>query len=90
MRAGRRRGAIRQAPLDGRLTLDRVRDGSVVRVLRIGGGRQLVHRLAALGVVPGATMTVTRNRCPALVSVNGSRLAVGRNAAAAVEVEGCG
>jgi Fe2+ transport system protein FeoA len=55
--------------------------------VRITGGRRLVHRLAALGVVPGAVVTVRRGRGPAIVSLNGTRLAVGRQAAAAIEVE---
>lgn len=60
---------------------------SRVRVLRVLGGRPLVHRLAALGVVPGAELIVVRPRNPALIAIGGARLAVGHSAAQAVEVE---
>jgi Fe2+ transport system protein FeoA len=63
------------------------RDGARVRVVRIHGGRTLVHRLAALGVVPGSLITVARARGPAILRVGAARVVVGRHAAAAVEVE---
>lgn len=58
-----------------------------MRVVRVTGGRRLVQRLAALGIVPGASITVDRNTGPALISVGHTRLAIGRQAAEAVEVE---
>jgi Fe2+ transport system protein FeoA len=58
-----------------------------VRVIGVQGGRRLVHRLAALGIVPGSLITVKRGRGPAILALNGTRLAVGRQAAMAVEVE---
>jgi ferrous iron transport protein A len=90
VRAGRRRRHRRRHHAPGVHTLAAVASGRTVRVVRVGGGRRLVHRLAALGIVPGAKITVTRARGPALVSLNGTRLAVGRQAAAAVEVEETG
>ena len=69
------------------LTLDRVKRGSRVRVLRVRGGSRLIHRLAALGIVPGTLMAVDRERGPAVVSLHGVRVAVGRGAAMAIEVE---
>ncbi len=62
-------------------------DGERVRVVRVHGGRTLVHRLAALGLVPGSVVTVTRSRGPAILRIGGARVVVGRNAAMAVEVE---
>jgi Fe2+ transport system protein FeoA len=87
MRWGRRRRRRHRAhPIGGALTLDRVRNGARVRVVRVRGGRRLVHRLAALGLVPGSLVTVNRARGPAILSVGGTRIAVGHHAALAVEV----
>ncbi|MCB2223113.1 MAG: ferrous iron transport protein A [Actinobacteria bacterium] len=61
--------------------------GARVRVVRVDGGRRLVHRLAALGIVPGACLVVDRSRGPALVEVGHTRVAVDRVVAAAVQVE---
>lgn len=75
---------------DGVLTLDAVGRGGRVRVIRVRGSRGLVHRLAVLGLVPGSILTVTRPRGPAIVTLGGARLAIGRTAARAVEVEEAG
>jgi Fe2+ transport system protein FeoA len=85
-RGRRRRGAAPRAP-EGALTLDAVGSGRRVRVIGVHGNRGLVHRLAALGLVPGCVVTVRRSRGPALLSVGGARIAIGRRAAMAVEVE---
>jgi Fe2+ transport system protein FeoA len=69
------------------LTLDRVRAGDRVRVVSVGGPRRLVHRVAALGLVPGAMVTVTRPRGPAIVSVGGANIAVGHQVTRVIEVE---
>ena len=58
-----------------------------VRVIRVRGGRRLVQRLAALGIVPGVVVKVTRPRGPALIGVGNTRIAIGRGAAQAIEVE---
>jgi Fe2+ transport system protein FeoA len=58
-----------------------------VRVVRVTGGPRLVHRLAAVGVVPGSLLTVVRARGPAVIALDGARVAVGRRAAMAIEVE---
>ena len=79
----RRRG---QYP-DGKTTIATVAPRRTVRVVRVTGGRRLVLRLAALGIVPGASITVDRSSGPALISVGHSRVAIGRQAAWAVEVE---
>ncbi len=72
---------------NGGLTIDAVSPGDRVRVIRVHGGRRLVHRLAALGIVPGSVVTVARPTGPSIISIGGARIAVGRQAAAAVEVE---
>ncbi|NQV08155.1 ferrous iron transport protein A [bacterium] len=71
----------------GPLTLDTAHGGALVRVVHIGGDRRLAHRLAALGLVPGSTVTVTRPRGPAIVAVGAARIAIGRQAARVIEVE---
>jgi len=87
-RAHRRGGSVAPAPAG--LTLDRVRRGGRVRLVRVGGGPRLVHRLAALGMVPGAVVTVTRAHGPAVLALHGTRIAVGRRAARLIEVEEAG
>lgn len=73
---------------DGRgFTLDQATSGAAIRIVRVGGGRRLIHRLAALGIVPGATVTVTRPRGPAIVAVGGATVAIGREAARVIEIE---
>ncbi len=84
MRRGRR---ARSITASGKATLATVRSHRRVRVLRVVGGRRLVQRLAALGIVPGVSVTVDRASGPALVAVGDTRIAVGREAARAVEVE---
>lgn len=86
-RGERRRGGAPHRLASAGLTLDTIGSGRRVRIVRISGGRRLVHRLAALGLVPGAMVTVRRGRGPAIVSLDGIRLAVGRHAAMAIEVE---
>jgi len=68
-------------------TLAEARRQQRVRVTRISGGRRLVHRLAALGIVPGVVVKVTRSRGPALIGIGNTRIAIGRGAARAIEVE---
>lgn len=75
------------ATADGPLTLDHAARSQLVRVVGVSGGRRLVHRLAALGVVPGVVFTVVRPSGPALIMVGGARIAVGHTAAQAIEVE---
>jgi Fe2+ transport system protein FeoA len=71
----------------GVLLLDDATRNSKVRVLRISGGTRLIHRLAALGIVPGAILTVLKSGAPTIVSLGGARIAVGHSASTAVRVE---
>jgi Fe2+ transport system protein FeoA len=70
-----------------RLTLDDAERNARVRVVRVVGRPRLIQRLAALGVVPGATLTVVKPHGPAIVSLGGARIAIGNGAAQSVEIE---
>ena len=70
-----------------RLTLDDAERNTRVRVVRVAGRPRLIQRLAALGVVPGATLTVVKPHGPAIVSLGGARIAIGKGAAQSVEIE---
>jgi Fe2+ transport system protein FeoA len=58
-----------------------------LRVVGVAGGRRLVHRLAGLGVVPGARLSVLRRGGVTVVAIGDGRIALGREAAASVTVE---
>jgi Fe2+ transport system protein FeoA len=83
----RRRSLDGVATANGALTLDAVERNSRVRVLRVTGRPLLMQRLAALGVVPGVAVTVVKAHSPAIVSIGGARIAIGRSAAQSVHVE---
>ena len=70
-----------------RLTLDDAERNTKVRVVRVAGRPRLIQRLAALGVVPGVCLTVVKPHGPAIVSLGGARIAIGRGAAQSVEIE---
>ncbi len=57
-------------------------------IRKLEGGRSVLARLAALGFTPGATVSVIRtsDHGPLLVSLRGSRVALGRGEAASVLV----
>ncbi len=81
------RPAAPVAAPEGALTLAAAKRDSRVRVLRITGRPSLMQRLAALGLVPGVLLTVVKPHGPAIVSLGGARIAIGRSAAQALEVE---
>jgi ferrous iron transport protein B len=62
--------------------------GKKAIIRRLDGGRAILSRLAALGFTPGAAVTVIRNsdHGPLLVSLRGSRVALGRGEAAHIFV----
>ena len=68
-------------------TLATTARNSRVRVLRVSGRPRLMQRLAVLGVVPGVLLTVVKPHGPAIVSLGGARIAIGRGAALSLEVE---
>lgn len=84
-RGHRRRHRCRKGALAG--TLAAARGRSRVRVVRVAGPPRLVQRLAALGIVPGAALTVERGSDPTMVEVGHTRVVVDRDVAAAVVVE---
>ena len=83
----RRRHITSEDVGEGVTTLATVARDSRVRVLRVSGRPRLMMRLATLGVVPGVLLTVIKTHGPAIVSLGGARIAIGRGAAQAVVVE---
>jgi ferrous iron transport protein A len=62
--------------------------GKRVRVIDIKGGLGLRNRLAAIGIYPGAEVTVVKSPPgPMIVEIAGTRIALGRGMAAKIEVE---
>lgn len=64
-----------------------VNDNATVRSFQIG--RVETNRLASLGFTPGAEVNMTQNhrRGPLIVTVRGTRVALGRREAARIIVE---
>lgn len=56
-----------------------VSEGETVRITDIGGGRKIRQRLVSMGLVPGKDLEVIRapGPGPAVVAVDGSRIALG-------------
>lgn len=81
------RRALPVDALEGPMTLASTTRNSRVRVVRVSGRPSLMMRLATLGVVPGVLLTVIKPHGPAIVSLGGARIAIGRGAAQSVEVE---
>lgn len=75
------------AAVRDRLTLDDADRNAKVRVVRVAGRPRLIQRLAALGLVPGVSLTVVKAHGPAIVSLGGARIAIGKGAAQSVEIE---
>ena len=63
------------------LPLTLVSAGEKVRVERFLGGNQALARLAAMGLTVGETLEVINNCGPIIVSVKGTRLAIGQGLA---------
>lgn len=70
-------------------TLDRLAPAAAAHIVALQGGRCFVSRLAALGFVPGAAISVIQNygRGPLIVLVQQARVALGRGEAAHVVVQ---
>jgi len=64
--------------------------GQQARVEALAGGRSLVSRLAVLGFIPGQEVTMIHNfgRGPIIVTICGTRVALGRNEAHSITVRG--
>jgi len=74
------------------ITLNKATAGQQARLVRIEAGRGLTHRLSELGLTPGVELTVMQadRHGPILVSVRGSRIALGRGMAHKLEIEPTG
>ena len=68
--------------------LDALASDEAAVVVAISGGRGFVSRLASLGFVPGASVTMVHNygRGPIIVSVHQTHIALGRGQAAKILV----
>jgi len=74
--------------LKSRVPLAMLREGEKGKVVDFIGGRGVVAKLLALGIVPGKEIRVLGNRGGAiLIAVNGSKFVVGRGLAMKVIVD---
>jgi len=68
--------------LNSHVPLAFAREGTKGKVVSIIGGRGVFSRLIAMGIVPGTEVKVVMNRGGAiLISVNGSKIVLGRGIA---------
>ena len=74
------------------MQLMELQPGKKAVIRRLEGGRPVLSRLAAMGFTPGAAITVIRSsdHGPLLVSLRGSRVALGRGEAAHIFVSFAG
>ncbi|MBN2388389.1 MAG: ferrous iron transport protein A [Anaerolineales bacterium] len=72
-----------------RILLSEMAAGEDAVVLDFQGGRMVNSRLASLGLTPGVQVNMTQNfgRGPLIVTVRGTRVALGRGEAAKIIVE---
>ncbi len=70
------------------MTLTDAHVGSKVKIVAVRAGHGLFGRLAAIGIVDGALVTVVKNsgQGPVVVDIQGSRFALGRGMAEKIEV----
>ena len=67
--------------------LSSISAGQTVQLDRIDAGRRLKHRLTELGLTPGIKLTIVQNNGgPILITVRGSRIAIGREMAKKIQV----
>jgi len=61
--------------------------GKQVRLQKIDAGRRIAHRLTELGLTPGVEFSIIQDSGgPLLISVRGSRIAIGRGMANKIQV----
>jgi ferrous iron transport protein B len=74
------------------MQLMELKPGKKAVIRKLEGGRSVLSRLAAMGFTPGAVVTVLRSgdHGPLLVSLRGSRVALGRGEAAHIFVSSAG
>ena len=67
--------------------LSELRAGDEGMVTSVPGSSPLIARLGELGVVPGASVRMLRDRCPLVFQVGEDRLSIRRKDAAAIRVQ---
>ncbi len=92
MRHRRRRSVVHTRGDDSGIgasqRLSTIITGSTVELLSINAGHRLTHRLNEMGLTPGVQMKVVQNSGgPVLLSVRGTRIALGRGTAEKILVE---
>jgi ferrous iron transport protein A len=72
-----------------RISLSEMTTGEEATVLGFQGGRMVSSRLASFGFTPGVQINMTQNygRGPLIVTLRGTRVALGRGEAAKIIVE---
>jgi Fe2+ transport system protein FeoA len=75
--------------LPNTISLAELTTGERATLLRFADSRAVINRLASLGFTPGAPVDMTQNygRGPLIVTVRGTRVALGRGEAAKILVE---
>lgn len=76
-------------PVNSRVTLSEMAAGEKATIASFQSGRGVNNRLASLGFTPGVTVDMTQNfgRGPLIVTVRGTRVALGRGEASRIIVE---
>jgi ferrous iron transport protein A len=77
-------------PDEGQTTLARMRAGQSGTVVQLHGGRGLVNRLSALGIIPGKRITKISSalmRGPQTFEVDRTRVAIGFGMASRILVQ---
>ena len=71
------------------LNLAQIETGEKATILDFHGGRAINNRLASLGLTPGVAIYMTQNigYGPLIVTVRGTRVALGRREAAKIVVD---
>jgi len=70
------------------ITLDKVPEGKMVKIVRINAGHSLNMRIKSLGLLEGDEIKVLKNtRGPVIVGKGGLRLALGRGMSHKIVVE---
>ncbi|MFH1068851.1 MAG: FeoA family protein [Candidatus Glassbacteria bacterium] len=61
-------------------SLSDIKAGEIVRLFSVLGGEQFKERMVAMGLSPGISFEVVRNRAggPVVLSIRGARLILGR------------
>lgn len=71
------------------ISLSDLHTGEHARFLEIQGGREVTGRLTSLGFTPGVSIVMTRNYGygPLVVTLRGTRIALGREEARKIKVK---